>query len=213
MTGTETSISLRRRLLYVYFHIHYWIEGVVYRLGIRKRGAPPPHAVKRRVLRQYARRYGTSVLVETGTYLGDMMAAMANAFDELHSIELSAAYYEKARARFAPKPHIHLHRGDSAVELAKVLPALRQRTLFWLDAHYSGGITARAEVDTPIVQELREIFARNAAGHVVLVDDAHCFDGTHAYPTVDGVRDLVRSLNPGYSVEVAEDIIRITPPQ
>lgn len=213
MTGTDTAIPLRRRLLYLYFHVKFWGQWLLYRLGIRRRGAPLPHRVKRAVVRAYARRYGARVLVETGTYMGDMLAAMARSFDALYSIELSEAYHAKAKARFAGKPHVHLRQGDSAVELAKVVAALQQRALFWLDAHYSGGLTARGDLDTPIVQELREILSRNPARHVVLVDDARCFDGSNGYPAMEALRELVRSFDPSYSVDVADDIIRITPPR
>src|SRR6266542_840268 len=187
MATDRPGVPWRRRLLYLYYHVRYWLEGIRYDLGMWK-AAVSPHAIKRRAVRQYSRSYGARTLVETGTYLGDMLAAMAKSFDELHSIELSDMYYAKARARFAKKPHVHLHFGDSAVELGKIVTGLRGRALFWLDAHYSGGGTARGAIDTPIAQELWEIFRTNEAGHVILVDDARCFDGTADYPTIEEVR-------------------------
>jgi len=214
MTNSSPApIPLRRHLLYLYYRARYRIEAMLYALGMWKAGGPVPHAVKRRVVREYARRYGARTLVETGTLMGDMIAAMARSFDELYSIELSDAYYEKARARFARKRHIHLRHGDSAVEIPRIVGALQHRALFWLDAHYSGASTARGAIDTPIAQELNEIFRRNAAGHVMLVDDARCFDGTASYPTIGELRELVAALDPRYRVEVVEDIIRITPPR
>ena len=45
----------------------------------RLRGSPMrhvPHLVKQRTLRDYARRYALRVMVETGTNLGQMIAAM-----------------------------------------------------------------------------------------------------------------------------------------
>ncbi|MEA2235596.1 MAG: hypothetical protein QOC81_320 [Thermoanaerobaculia bacterium] len=207
------AIPLRRRLLYLHYRVLHWIQGIRYRLGMWDASVGMPHAVKRRVVRDYASRYGARTLVETGTYLGDMIAAMARSFETLHSIELSEEFYAKARARFARRPHIHLHHGDSASELPGIVAGLSGRALFWLDAHYSGGATARGTIDTPIAQELREIFRRNAPGHVLLVDDARSFNGTADYPTIDGVREIVASLDPHYSVEVVDDIIRITPPR
>src|ERR1051326_2569108 len=42
------------------------------------RGEPirSPHLLKQRTVREYAQRYGLRVLVETGTYYGEMVAAM-----------------------------------------------------------------------------------------------------------------------------------------
>jgi hypothetical protein len=47
------------------------------------RPVPPPHAAKQAVLRAYARAFRTPVLVETGTYMGDMVAAMLDQFDRI----------------------------------------------------------------------------------------------------------------------------------
>jgi hypothetical protein len=41
----------------------------------------PPHAVKQRVVREYAKRHGLRLLVETETYLGGMVYAVRRIFD------------------------------------------------------------------------------------------------------------------------------------
>ena len=55
------------------------------------RQIPPPHIVKQRVLREYAKKYGLRILVETGTSTGDMVEAMKTDFDRIYSIELCGA--------------------------------------------------------------------------------------------------------------------------
>jgi len=47
---------------------------------------PPPHIIKQKVLRDYSKIYGLRILVETGTYLGDMVEAMKANFDRIYSI-------------------------------------------------------------------------------------------------------------------------------
>ena len=59
------------------------------------RPVPPPHIVKQRTLREYSKRYDLRILVETGTYFGDMVEAMRADFDRIYSIELSKDLYEK----------------------------------------------------------------------------------------------------------------------
>ena len=51
--------------------------------------------------------------VETGTFLGDMLAAMRDDFDSLTSIELSEELHSRAKRRFAGDPKITLLHGDS----------------------------------------------------------------------------------------------------
>jgi len=204
-------IPIRRRVLYFYFAVRNHLEALRYDLGLW-RTFPPPHAVKRRIVRDYAARHGLRTLVETGTYMGEMIAGMLRRFDRLYTIELQPTFYEKAVARFARHPHVTVLRGDSGREIARVVPALEGPALFWLDAHYSGGCTARGDLDSPIVAELQHILHQSSAPHVVLVDDARAFDGNHGYPTIDELRRLVAQWRPDYTVVVDTDVIRITPP-
>jgi hypothetical protein len=152
-------------------------------------------------------------LVETGTYMGDMVAAMSADFDQIHSIELGPDLFEKARQRFAGMAHVQLHQGDSATTLPEVLRRLNGPALFWLDGHYSAGITAKGSKDTPIVEELEAIYRHDAQRHVILIDDARLFDGSADYPTLDNLRKRVTGWSPNAVMAVADDIIRLHPGQ
>jgi hypothetical protein len=179
----------------------------------RKAGSPipPPHAVKQAVLRDYARRYRLAVLVETGTYYGEMVQAMTYAFRRIHSIELSGDLFERARNRFRGQVHVELIHGDSAHVLPSVLNRLTGPALFWLDGHYSGGETARGAVDTPILSELGHILTAKEAGHVIVIDDARCFGMDPAYPTLEALQEFVVARRPHCRYEVTGDSIRIAP--
>jgi glycosyltransferase involved in cell wall biosynthesis len=205
-------IPLRRRMGYLYHSVRYRIDSVLYRLNMWNADGTVPHVVKRRVVRDYAKRYGATTLVETGTYMGDMVAAMSHSFRRIYTIELQPSFFAKARARFARKHHVTVLHGDSGREIARVSTWLDEPALFWLDAHYSGGTTARGDLDTPIVAELRHILGSGDIAHVLLIDDARSFTGRDGYPTIEELRELVNRLRPQYVMEVALDIIRITPP-
>jgi glycosyltransferase involved in cell wall biosynthesis len=181
--------------------IEAWVE--------RGRPARPPHAIKVQTLKDYARRFSLARLVETGTYRGDMIEACRDTFDSIVSIELSAPLFESARARFATDPAVTILQGDSGEVLPRVLASVREPALFWLDAHYSGGSTAKGAAFTPIYRELEAILAHPADGHVVLVDDAADFVGEEDYPTVEQLRQFVKERRPGHRFEIADDIIRI----
>jgi len=77
------------------------------------RPIPPPHIVKQQTLKTISKRYGLKILVETGTYYGDMVEAMKDVFNQLYSIELSTELYKKAKKRFKGEKHIELICGDS----------------------------------------------------------------------------------------------------
>jgi hypothetical protein len=89
---------------------------------------------------------------------------------------------------------------------------VHQPCLFWLDAHYSAGITAKGEGNTPIEEELKHIFGHECAeNNVILIDDARVFNGSNDYPLIEAVKTRVRLAGYG-SFHVEDDIIRICNP-
>jgi len=178
-----------------------WIEG-------GRRGSPT-NIHKQEVIKSYARKYGLKKLVETGTYQGEMIQTMKGSFDEIYSIELSETLHQRAKERFKHNRNVELIQGDSGAKLKEVVAELDGPALFWLDAHYSAGETARGETDTPIYAELGHIFAAGEAGHVIIIDDARAFGNDPAYPDLDGVESFVRKRYKDANFEVKDDSIRI----
>ncbi|MFA6541717.1 MAG: hypothetical protein WCT99_08955 [Bacteroidota bacterium] len=171
------------------------------------RPLPPPHFVKQLAIREYRRRYSCTTLVETGTYLGEMVRAQLNYFKKIISIELSSELFHHAKNNFAGRRHIDLRNGDSGEMLKTIVPALNEPALFWLDGHYSGGNTAKGNVGTPILSELETIF-QSGLPHVILIDDARLFNGTDDYPTLETLKNVVAKTQ--YSFSLKDDIIRLT---
>ncbi len=172
---------------------------------------PPPHIVHQMVLREHAKRYGLRVLVETGTYVGDMIQAMKTDFDRIYSVELSKALHEEAIIRFKGADNIELIHGDSGVELKRIMSRINQPALFWLDGHYSAGITVRGEKDTPIYEELNHILNAPYRGHVIIIDDARDFGTDPAYPTLEELSEFIKLKRFYLDISVQCDSIRVTP--
>lgn len=175
---------------------------------LRGSTAPPPHIVKQGILLRYQKRRRFRTFIETGTFTGEMVAAMRPHFDRLISIEMAPAIYEGTKRRFAGDSRVQLLLGDSGVLLPEVLAALDHPALFWLDGHYMGGRTARADLDSPVQRELAALLRHPTRGHLVLIDDARLFTGTEGYPTFDDLRALVLRERPGSRVDLEADIIR-----
>jgi hypothetical protein len=181
----------------------------------KKKGKPipPPHLIKQKALREYSKKYGTKIFVETGTYLGDMVYAMAKNFDQIYSIELGKELSEKSTMRFKGIKKIEIIQGDSGSEIKGILNKINQPVLFWLDGHYSAGKTARGAKDTPILEELHHILASKDLGHVILIDDARCFGEDPGYPSIEELSKFVKLERPNVDIVVQDDSIRITPQQ
>src|SRR5262245_41847088 len=117
-----TTILDKIRKIIRYRHLVVWfIEG---------RPSPPPHLYKQIVVKQYQRRYNIPLLVETGTYLGDMVDAVKRGFSQIYSIELDEALAERAARQFSTYDHIHIVCGDSSAKLPNVLSHIDGPCLF-----------------------------------------------------------------------------------
>lgn len=173
---------------------------------------PTPHLIKQAVIRKFASDYGLTTLIETGTYLGAMVNAMKNHFKCIISIELDPTLAELACRRFSGRNHVTILQGDSSEVLPQVLVDNDAPSLFWLDGHFSGGITARGNLQTPVMEELSIILDQSRPRHVILIDDARHFTGEKDYPTIEEVEHLVHERYSGYKIEVKNDIIRIYRP-
>jgi len=146
-----------------------------------------------------------NVLVETGTYLGDMVWAQKDYFQKIYSIELSEELFHKAKKRFSNNNNVELIQGDSSEKINEIVSKITEPVLFWLDGHYSGGITAKGKTICPIYGELAHVF-NSPYSHVILIDDARLFTGKDDYPTQHDLGNFV-SANSAYKMKVENDII------
>jgi hypothetical protein len=176
------------------------------------RGEPlrSPHLVKQRTVREYADRYHLRILVETGTYYGEMVAAMKNHFAEIYSVEYASELARRAQKKFAALQHIHILEGDSQREIPALLQSLKEPALFWLDAGYYGWAGLEGDKQR-LTTELEAILGHSIAAHVILMDDARGLNGQNGAPTVQQLQERIQAKFPGRSVEVKHDILRITP--
>lgn len=162
-------------------------------------------------------RFGLRYFVETGTFWGSTTQRMAKQFERLWTIELFGAQYYRARERLKSLEHVQCIFGNSPEELLEIIPQLDKPTMFWLDAHYSGGGTAKGDKECPLMEELEAI--GRIGQHVILIDDARMFfetpdPNTHDasdWPRFADIKRLVDKWEPAPHVQVVGDVIVITP--
>jgi hypothetical protein len=112
--------------------------------------------------------------VETGTYLGVTARWASRNFPQVYTVEASKDLWERAVKSHAGMANIEFLHGDSRTALAGLLPRLISPTIFWLDAHWSAGVTFGKEDQCPLLGELDALrsILKNA---FVLIDDANLF--------------------------------------
>lgn len=171
---------------------------------------PMPNYGKQQVVIQYIKRFGLKTFIETGTYKGKMVYAVMPFVNNIYSIELDHLHCQRAQERFSGYANVHIIQGQSGEILPKIMTDIKEPCVFWLDAHYSGGSTAKGPLDSPIMQEMDCVLNHCFAGqHVILIDDARCFIGEDGYPNLAEFEQYVAGKNLGLCFQIANDIIRI----
>ena len=167
--------------------------------------SPSPPWVKRSVLLRVGTKGAT--WVETGTFMGDTAALLASESKAVYTIEPERSLFEQAVKRFRSDSRVHVIQGLSESVFPTLLPKLSGKVNFWLDGHYSGGITHKGPTDCPVRDELENI--ENNLSHfesvTVLIDDIRCFDPTIPqyadYPDLDYLVDWARKNNLRWHIE------------
>lgn len=177
----------------------------------RGKYVPPPDGIKIAIIRQHVRQTRSRVLIETGTYLGDTAKALQAHCTRLITMEIDQALHAIAKRRLRRYSNITSILGDCEALLPTILSGLSTEATFWLDAHYSAGITGMGRTSDPILTSLAQIAEHPHNNHTILIDDARHFDGVAGRPRLDAILSALYSINASYVVIVQNDIIVATP--
>lgn len=196
------------------------IQAVIYRENIAFNDPEAPYnlgfivtrettlgALKRTLLNDLKEAFDIGAFIETGTYLGYTTTEAAKVFEKVYTIELSQECFELAKENLTQFSHVQLYLGNSGEVLGKLLPTICSRTLFYLDGHYSGGVTAKGLENTPILEELIAIRDFGRSDSVILIDDIQLFQES-CYP--DKIRNTCLEGYPDYDQLVAT-LLQINP--
>ncbi len=150
--------------------------------------APAPPFVKRSVLQRNG--FLSCTWIETGTYLGQTTEFLSKIGAQVISIEPEPLLHANACEKLKHLTNVRILKGLSEEVFPVLLPQLSGKINFWLDGHYSAGITHKGPLDTPILIELKAIGQnlKQFDAACVMIDDLRCFDGciegSPAYPTL-----------------------------
>lgn len=170
-------------------------------------GVPENHA------RFLKKKMGLDTFVEGGTYTGGTALLMSDSFQKVYTIEKSDEMYEIARKNIDAKQNITLLKGDTREHLGKIL-AENDNLLFWLDAHWSGGLTYGENDECPLIQELEIIFSKQKS-FAILIDDARQFLAPppipHKHYNWPSLKEIINILPQEIDITVFEDVIYLIP--
>lgn len=179
-------------------------------MGIVRMGPPTEIIIK---LKEYGK---IANFIETGTYKGNTTYWASQIFDRVVTIEYSPVMYQEATKKYSNVQNIEFLCGDSREKLQEVVANLDRPSIFWLDAHWSGGNTYGEGDECPIVDEIK-IINSSPCKHYILIDDARLFlsppPSPHLVEQWPDINTLINTLNLtsiNYTV-IFEDVIICVP--
>lgn len=112
--------------------------------------------------------------IETGTHNGNTTFSVEPYFNIIYTIEISKKYYNNTKAKYTGDK-IKFLLGDSTLVFSTLLPLITDRSIFFLDGHYSCGDTGKGEKDCPLIEELIQINDLFQNEAILIIDDYRLF--------------------------------------
>jgi len=179
-------------------------------MGVIHSGAP------REFIFAIREKFGLDTFVECGTLHGATADWAAEHFKRVVTVEFSKTLFEQNR-NVAHSKNIEFCFGDSRQELRRLVPMLEQRSVIWLDSHWSGSVTYGELDECPLLEEIAVINSASIT-HFVLIDDARLFlspppkpHRASQWPSIDQVIEALKDGRHHYSIFVFQDIIAAVP--
>ena len=182
-------------------------------MGIMTKGIPTDISLQLKSLS------GACAFVETGTFEGETTRWAAGHFDKVHTIEVAESLFTQYSPALNALPGVTCWLGTSSEvlpEVVKQLPA--EPVQYWLDGHWSGGITGGEDEECPLLAELQTIIQREQ--DVILIDDARLFLGApmrpldaSKWPTLEQIFNVLRQRQHFPYVAIVDDVMFIVPPE
>ena len=112
--------------------------------------------------------------IETGTLNGETIFSLEPYFNILYTIEYSEKYYQNTKDQYTGNK-INFICGDSSIEFEKLLPLITEKSIFFLDGHWSGGDTGKSDKDCPLYEEITHINNLFQNEAIIIIDDVRLF--------------------------------------
>ena len=180
-------------------------------MGLIRMG-PPADLIKK-----LTQTYQIDNFVETGTFYAETAIWASKYFRKVFTIEYSRDLYEKAINKFNRIDNVEFNWGDSRGELRNIVEKLNGSSVFWLDAHWSGGLTYGKNDQCPLIEEIN-ILNCSKSENFIFIDDARLFTSPpqhplrlDQWPNIVKVIDVLCSNNSERYIVIIEDVIISVP--
>lgn len=161
--------------------------------------------------------FAVPTFVETGTYMGATAVWASAHFQKVYTFEASQTLWQETSTTYADRHNVTFIQGHSGERLQEVVAQISGPVLYWLDAHWSSGVTYGENDECPVLAELAAIQS-HPGPHYILIDDARLFMAPppsphriEQWPSISEVIDALNSTGPNPYIVIVEDVIIAVP--
>ena len=83
-------------------------------------------------------------------------------------------FYENVKSNYKGDK-LKFYLGDSGDVLSEILPTINDKSIIFLDGHWSAGNTGKGKKDCPLYEELTSIKSNHKDEAIIIVDDVRLF--------------------------------------
>ena len=115
-----------------------------------------------------------NTFIETGTFQGDTTFAMEPYFQNLITIEVKEELHKSVVSKYEGDKIKFIH-GDSVEVFKYLFKYVHDKSIFFLDGHYSSGITGYNNKTVPLIDEIELINKNFKNEGIIIIDDVRLF--------------------------------------
>jgi len=149
------------------------------------------------------------IFIETGTAYGQTLQEVQPYFEKIFTVEISEKLWEWLQPQIQQFENVDHVLGDSLIEIPKFLDSLTEedKVFFWLDAHWSQGLSGKNHLDVPLIEECVIIDEQYKADvGLVVIDDVRMFEtNTNEDWSSINIDTIKESFN-NFEILVSEEI-------
>jgi tRNA G46 methylase TrmB len=171
-----------------------------------------------KVFKFFKTNFNANIFFETGTYLGETTVKSSYIFEKVYTVELSKELFNNALTKFKnlDLKNIIIYNENSELITKQYCSNCKDRTVFWLDAHYSAGKTSGGDLENPLLKEL-EYILKSDTEHFIIIDDVRYIltnfqESICKFPNIVDISKVILEYNNDrYDISIFNDCIFLVP--
>lgn len=157
----------------------------------------------------------SKIFIETGTFMGSTAKWGQKHFENVITIENSEDIYKQIANELNAFSNVKAKFGNSKNILSELEEIKESNVIYWLDAHWCGGLSYGEFDQCPLVEELEIIKKNGGENPIIMIDDARLFLSPPPAPNrIDEYPNILQICEPFKNTHIPyifEDVIYIIP--